>query len=127
MLKSIRIQNFKAWRDTGPMALAPVTVLFGANSSGKSSINHFLMMLKQTVRSPDRNSVFDSGDANAPVNVGSFRDFVFQHDISRMVDFDFEWGLPASLAIRDPRSGRRFAGDRLAFHGSEGSNQVEAE
>jgi hypothetical protein len=65
VLGRLRIRNFKAWRDTGQIELAPLTVLFGPNSSGKSSINHFLMMLKQTVRSPDRNSVFDFGDVDA--------------------------------------------------------------
>lgn len=63
------------------MEFAPLTILFGPNSSGKSSINHLLVMLKQTVRSADRNSVFDLGDENTPVNVGSFRDLIFGHDL----------------------------------------------
>lgn len=76
MLQSLRLKNFKAWRDTGDIDLAPLTILFGSNSSGKSSINHFLMMLRQTVRSADRNNVFDFGDASAAVSLGSFRDVV---------------------------------------------------
>ena len=51
MLKKLRIQNFKVWEDTGEIDLAPITLFFGANSSGKSSIGQFLMMLKQTVES----------------------------------------------------------------------------
>ena len=70
VLRGLRIENFKAWRDTERVKLAPLTVLFGANSSGKSSINHLLMMLKQTARSPDINSVFDFGDVNAAVRLG---------------------------------------------------------
>jgi predicted ATPase len=115
MLRGLRIQNFKAWRDTGRIEMAPLTVLFGPNSSGKSSINHLLMMLKQTVRSPDRNNVFDLGDANAAVRLGSFRDVVFRHDLENAIEFEQEWLLDAPLAIRDPRSGRRYAGDRLFF------------
>ena len=56
MFKHLRIQNFKGWEDTGPIRMAPITLFFGANSSGKSSIGQFLMMLKQTVESPDRES-----------------------------------------------------------------------
>jgi AAA15 family ATPase/GTPase len=81
MLDRLRIQNFKPWRDTGQLELAPLTILFGPNSSGKSSINHLLVMLKQTVRSSDRNSLFDLGDDDTPVNLGSFRDLIFGHDL----------------------------------------------
>lgn len=88
MLLALRLQNFKAWRDTGRLELAPLTLLFGPNSSGKSSLNHLLMMLKQTVRSPDRNSVFDLGDENSPVDLGSFRDLIFHHDLKRRLEFE---------------------------------------
>jgi predicted ATPase len=116
VLERLRIENFKAWRDTGTLELAPLTILFGPNSSGKSSINHLLVMLKQTVRSPDRNSVFDLGDeTTTPVNLGSFRDLVFRHELKRTVEFDLRWRLESSMTIRDPRSGARFIGDRLAF------------
>ena len=53
MFKHLRIQNFKGWEDTGLIRMAPITLFFGANSSGKSSIGQFLMMLKQTVESPE--------------------------------------------------------------------------
>src|SRR5262245_44967282 len=100
--------------------MAPLTVLFGPYSSRKSSINHFLMMLKQTVRSPDRNSVFDFGDVNSAVRLGSFREVVFRHDTERLLEFEQEWQLAAPLAVRDPRSGKRYQGDRLHFRGSAG-------
>ena len=48
MLTHLQIENFKTWRNTGPMRLAPLTVIFGANSSGKSSLGHLLLALKQT-------------------------------------------------------------------------------
>ena len=54
MLTNLRIKNFKAWKDTGEVRLAPITVFFGGNSAGKSSLLQFLLMLRQTVESPDR-------------------------------------------------------------------------
>lgn len=33
MLRKLHIQNFKGWKDTGMFDLAPITVLFGSNSS----------------------------------------------------------------------------------------------
>ena len=38
MITELRAQNFKSWQDTGAMRFAPLTGLFGANSSGKTSI-----------------------------------------------------------------------------------------
>jgi hypothetical protein len=118
VLQSLRIRNFKAWADTGRISLAPLTLLFGPNSSGKSSLNHFLMLLRQTVRSPDRNAVLDFGDASSPVRLGGFRDAVFGHDLERTIDFELEWRLDPQLTVRDPRSGKRFSGDSLHFEAS---------
>ncbi len=115
MLRGLRIKNFKAWRDTGPIELAPLTVLFGTNSSGKSSINHLLMMLRQTADSPDRNNVFDYGDENAAVRLGSFRDVVYRHSLRNELSFTTDWELPAVLSVRDPLSRQRYVGDRLSF------------
>ena len=56
MITELRAQHFKSWQDTGALHFAPLTGLFGANSSGKTSILQVLLMLKQTVeRPPDWN------------------------------------------------------------------------
>lgn len=39
MLTHLHIRNFKAWKDTGRIRLAPLTIIFGANSAGKSSLS----------------------------------------------------------------------------------------
>lgn len=79
MLTELRIQNFKSWRDTGAMRFAPLTGFFGPNSSGKTSILQFLLMLKQTVLSTDNNQVLNLGQDYDYVNLGAFTDIVFQH------------------------------------------------
>ena len=57
MLEKLRIQNFKFWQETGDIAFDSPTGFFGTNSSGKSSILQFRLMLKQTVESSDRSRV----------------------------------------------------------------------
>lgn len=42
MLTNLRAKNFKAWKDTGDIRMAPLTVLFGSNSAGKTSIPQLL-------------------------------------------------------------------------------------
>ena len=101
MLKTLRIQNFKGWKDTGEIKLSPITLFFGANSSGKSSIGQFLMMLKQTAESSDRKSVFFLGSNNSHVQLGSYQDVIFQHDLDNDINFSYSWELPSKLEIRD--------------------------
>jgi predicted ATPase len=115
MLTRLRIQNFKAWQDTGEVRLAPITVLFGSNSSGKSSLSQFLLMLQQTAQSPDRQRVLHTGDAQTPVDLGTFRDIAFGHDERREIDFSLAWDLPSPLKIEDPRSKDKFSGDSVEF------------
>jgi predicted ATPase len=79
MFTSLRLQNFKSWRDTGEMRLAPITALFGANSSGKSSILQWLLLLKQTAEASDRGIVLDLGGVNSLVKLGAFEDIVHEH------------------------------------------------
>ena len=52
MIRSLRLQNFKAFEDTGILELKPITVLAGPNSGGKSSILQSLLLLKQTLEGP---------------------------------------------------------------------------
>jgi predicted ATPase len=101
MLNKLRIQNFKCWKDTGSIRMAPITIFFGANSSGKSSIGQFLMMLKQTVESPDRKAVFFPGNLNSAVQLGSYREMVYQRNLENRVEFEYEWNLPSQLRFKD--------------------------
>lgn len=48
MLKSISLENYKCFKDKTDINVAPLTVLCGVNSSGKSSILKSLLMLKQS-------------------------------------------------------------------------------
>ncbi len=61
MFTNLRMVNFKSWKDTGDVRLAPLTVLFGGNSAGKSGLLQMLLLLKQTTESSDRNVVLQTG------------------------------------------------------------------
>lgn len=115
MLTHLQIKNFKAWRDTGKVELAPLTILFGENSSGKSSLHQFLLMLRQTVESPDRKRVLHTGDDVTPVDLGSYSDMTRDADASSPLEFTLGWQRQDRLEISDPRTGRRFRGRDLEF------------
>ena len=63
MITSLDIKNFKVWRDTKKINFAPITVFFGANSAGETSIPQLLLLLKQTAESPDRQRALQLGDS----------------------------------------------------------------
>jgi predicted ATPase len=101
MLTSLRIQNFKAWKDTGEVPLAPLTVIFGSNSAGKSSIGHLLLALKQTALATDRKRALHLGDSNSLIDLGTLSDCLYGHDLNSILEFELKWKLPKALTVRD--------------------------
>src|SRR4051812_26343811 len=86
MLKHIHLENFKSWRELD-IDLAPLTLLFGTNSSGKSSVLQALLFLQQSV---EKDSVNFGGGTNDYVNLGSYIDVVYEHDESIPVRINIE-------------------------------------
>ncbi|WLE96173.1 MAG: DUF3696 domain-containing protein [Candidatus Electrothrix communis] len=120
MIKDIRINNFKSWQELG-LKLSPITGLFGPNSSGKSSLLQFLLMLKQTKETMDRSLALDFGSLKTYTNLGTFRDVIYSHDIEKALQWDIHWELVDELEIIDPLADRKsvlFKGGELSFSSS---------
>ncbi len=83
-IKSITIQNFKGIRRKAVVPFAPVTMLFGANSSGKSSILHALIYLFEILvnRNPDPEYSIITGEH---LYLGGFKELVFGKDINNTI------------------------------------------
>ena len=88
MLTKIRLKNFKAFKDTGDITVAPITVLTGPNGSGKSAIIRAMMALRQTVESRDLGTAFVS--TGPYVDLGPYEDMVQDHDLKARVGIEFE-------------------------------------
>ena len=92
MITELRSQNFKSWQDTSKLQFAPLTGLFGANSSGKTSILQVLLMLKQTVeRPPDWNEPLYFGNEESLVNLGNFGTVIHKHKQDLSLDISVSW------------------------------------
>ncbi|CAI8852038.1 DUF3696 domain-containing protein [Methylocaldum szegediense] len=113
MLTRLRINNFKAWKETGSIRLAPLTVIFGANSAGKSSLGHLLLALKQTVLSADRKRPLHLGDENSLIDLGTFAECLYKHDLGQPLRFELGWKLPGKLDVKDSVSSEKFSGNEL--------------
>ena len=71
MLGELKLSNFRLFDDEVTVRFRPITVLIGRNSSGKSSIVKFLLMLKQSSTSGQSRLLNSEGDK---VSLGTFVD-----------------------------------------------------
>lgn len=125
MLTQLHIQNFKAWHDTGKRRLAPLTVIFGTNSSGKSSLGHLLLALKQTMQLADRKRALHLGDENSLIDLGTFADCLYGHDLNQSLSFALRWRVPAGILVRNALSrNERYTGDELELRSEIRANKA---
>ena len=101
MLTRLRLENFKAWDDTGDVELKPITGFLGTNSSGKSSLIQSLLLLKQTAESSDRGEAFNFVDSRAYADMGDFASVAHGHQVDRAVSIALDWNDERTLHVRD--------------------------
>jgi len=93
MIGKIGLENFKAFGPEQTLPIKPLTLIYGANSSGKSSIFQALLMLKQTMSGQDDG--FDRLIANGKyVNLGSFTNIIHNHNVKSKLAVLFESSDP---------------------------------
>ena len=116
MLTRMRLENFKSWKDTGDIEFKPITGFFGSNSSGKTSLFQALLLMKQTVDSPDRRIVLHFGDGKTPVDLGDFESVIHGHDTEQTLKFSLGWNANSEIAIPDVYTKETVtAGDNIGF------------
>ena len=103
MLKTLHFTNFKSW----PLVDLPcggITGLFGTNSSGKTSILQFLLLLKQTKEATDRLLSLElNGDY---VELGTIRDAIHRHEESRRIETSVTFERADDVVLADPSAGK---------------------
>jgi predicted ATPase len=103
VLTELTLERFKGWKTTGPLRLAPITLLFGANSSGKTSIIQALLLLKQTAESADRSRVLHTGDERTLVDLGTVSDLLYRHEPDETLSIGLKWkNVPLVSASQAP-------------------------
>ena len=116
MLTRMRLENFKSWKDTGDIEFKPITGFFGSNSSGKTSLFQALLLMKQTVDSPDRRIVLHFGDEKTPVDLGDFESVIYGHDTEQTLKFSLGWNASSEIMIPNAYTkGTVTVGDNIGF------------
>ena len=96
MFTEIGIENFKSFGKMQRIPLKPITLLYGPNSSGKSSLMQSLLLLKQTLEESGDDQIVLLPKGNL-VDLGGFQEFIHRHDdtknFSLSVSFKYAWAL----------------------------------
>jgi len=85
MITKLKIDNFKSLRNV-ELPLGKITVLTGANNSGKSSFIYSLLALKNTISNP--NQSIDACLTLPFINLGGFKETVFFKDENKNIDLE---------------------------------------
>jgi len=97
MLSGLRLKNFKCFADTGDAPLAPLTPIFGKNNSGKSTVLHSILLLRQTIDAGIGAGLSLDGPLYA---AGGYSDLVHQHQAARHIEMSFSLQSPDQKEAR---------------------------
>ena len=88
-LTALRIANFKAFAATQRVPLRPITLIYGANSAGKSSVIHALALAHHAIETGklDTQRPQIGGES---IDLGGFRQYVHRRERGRQVELGFE-------------------------------------
>ena len=89
MLTALSLGNFKAFGPTQRVPLKPLTLVFGPNSAGKSSLIHSLALAHEARRSGNLDT-FRTDVGGTSIDLGGFRQYVFRQDASLRVKWSTE-------------------------------------
>jgi len=84
MITSLHLGNFKTFAETQHIPIRPLTLIFGANSAGKSSILHSLILAHEATTKGNLD-VFKTQVGGDSIDLGGFRQYIHRrNDHSRM-------------------------------------------
>lgn len=86
MIKTFFIGNFKAFAETQKIPVKPITLIFGANSAGKSSIIHSLALVHEALRTGELD-LFRTDLGGSSIDLGGFRQYIHKRQANRRMDW----------------------------------------
>ena len=92
---TLSLKNFRSIHDAS-IDIAPLTVLYGPNGVGKSSLLYGLLTLRNFLTNPNQNvpNLF----SYPTISLGGFNDVVTDHEVERIVSLSLEASVPPGTA-----------------------------
>ncbi|ENU11225.1 AAA family ATPase [Acinetobacter calcoaceticus] len=91
MITNYSIENFKVFEKKTELNFSPITLIYGPNSSGKSSIIQSLLILKESLLKPNKANALRSN--NDYFQLGGYASVVNKHEINKDIKFEFTTDL----------------------------------
>lgn len=94
-IANLIVENFKGIGKLQKIAIRPLTIFLGANSSGKSTCIHALTALSQTVKIPNNSKPIVLDDEYAFVHLGRFINVVHSKSYQDLICIGFTFNSPS--------------------------------
>ena len=90
-IENFTLNNFKPFSDkkNNSISIKPITLLYGWNNSGKSSILELLQLISLISNSHSNDTLIEF-NANNHINLGSYKNYIFENDVSNNLKLAFE-------------------------------------
>jgi hypothetical protein len=99
MITEFRLGNFKAFGETQRVPIKPITLIFGPNSGGKSSIIHSLALIHESNRTGELD-LYLTQLGGSSIDLGGFRQYVHRGHTDQKV----EWGMKLYGSFEDGKA-----------------------
>ena len=133
LITAVEIENFKGIGHPMRVEFRPITLLFGNNSAGKSTVLHALCYAHE-ILSHGNVDVHETEIGGDRIDLGGFRNLVHAHDPARPVRLRFEldltdWEAPTALfdKLRSDYAGVDFELTELEAGVTSGWIELQAE
>ncbi len=124
VITELLVGNFKSFKNLSSAKLAPITLIFGPNSSGKTSLIQALQLLKQTLLQNSPGNFTDLLTQGPYVDLGNFKTLIHGHKPMTPLHLGFKFtfgGLPLHGSLGVPLLRIGGAIDyKLSFKGKRG-------
>ncbi|MDY3561972.1 AAA family ATPase [Gemmata sp. JC673] len=95
MITAVEIENFKGVRERTRIEVRPITLLFGPNSAGKSTLLHALQLAREVFTRRNLDVDVTDGGANF-IDLGGFRNYVHGRDLTKAITLRFDLDLSST-------------------------------
>lgn len=89
MLTNLKIKNFKAFKNEQSLRIAPITLIYGPNSAGKSSIIQSLLLLNQSIKNIDAAKNCELASKGEHLDLGMPKNYLHKGNVSQPLAFTF--------------------------------------
>lgn len=98
-MKYFSVSNFKSFAKKQNIPIKPITLIYGANSAGKSSVIQSYLLLNHILKTGECdvrkiNTLWDS------VDIGGFKQYAYKHNYENQIEFTFAHSGNQNIEIK---------------------------